>query len=100
MWSNASSLRLSTDDAEKGVTVKQGSRLIIVDNDGALVSEFQLTDRDLEDPVAFFSAIRQSIENIEEKEIQRSAWWTPLSSELEYTSPSYRPALSQEFQPK
>lgn len=69
MWSNASSFRFSTDDVKKGVTVKQGYRLIIVDKDGVLVSEFQLTEGDLEDPVAFVSAIRESIENIEEEEI-------------------------------
>ncbi|HEX9155350.1 MAG TPA: hypothetical protein VF819_07285 [Nitrospira sp.] len=49
--------------------MKQGYRLIIVDKDGVLASEFQLTERDLEDPVAFVAAIRQSIENIEEEEI-------------------------------
>lgn len=69
MWSNGSPFRFSTDDVEKGLTVKQGYRLIIVDKDGVLVSEFQLTERDLEDPVAFVSAIRQSIESIEEEEI-------------------------------
>lgn len=69
MWSNASSFQLSTDDVKKGVTVKQGYRLIIVDKDGVLVSEFQLTEGDLEDPVAVVSAIRESIENIEEEKI-------------------------------
>lgn len=49
--------------------MKQGYRLILVDEDGVLASEFQVIERDLEDPVAFVAAIRQSIENIEEEEI-------------------------------
>jgi hypothetical protein len=48
--------------------VKQGYRLIVVDRDGVLVSEFQLTERDLADPPAFVAAIKQSIEELEEEE--------------------------------
>jgi hypothetical protein len=48
--------------------VKQGYRLILVDKDGVLVSEFQLTERDLADPTAFVAAIKQGIEHIEEEE--------------------------------
>lgn len=51
-----------------GVTVKQGYRLIVVDKDGVLVSEFQLRESDLADPAAFVGAIRQSIEDIEDEE--------------------------------
>ena len=52
----------------KEVAVKQGYRLILVDKDGVLVSEFQLTERDLADPPAFVAAIRQTIDHIEEEE--------------------------------
>jgi hypothetical protein len=48
--------------------VKQGYRLIIVDKAGVLVSEFQLTEQGLAQPVAFVAAIKQSIEDIEEQE--------------------------------
>jgi hypothetical protein len=48
--------------------VKAGYRLIVVDHDGVLVSEFQLTENDLADPPAFVAAIKQSIEHIEEEE--------------------------------
>jgi hypothetical protein len=37
----------------KGVIVKQGYRLIVVDKDGVLVSEFQLTEQALAAPEAF-----------------------------------------------
>lgn len=50
------------------VTVKPGYRLILVDGDGVLVSEFQVTERDLADPPAFVAAIQQSIEQVEEEE--------------------------------
>ena len=50
------------------VAVKPGSRLILVDKDGELVSEFQLTERDLADPEAFVAALKQSIEHVEEEE--------------------------------
>lgn len=39
------------------VAVKPGYRLILVDQDGVLVSEFQVTERDLADPPAFVAAI-------------------------------------------
>jgi hypothetical protein len=42
--------------------------LIVVDPDGVLVSEFQVTERDLADPSAFVTAIKQSIEQLEEEE--------------------------------
>jgi hypothetical protein len=48
--------------------MKQGYRLIVVDKDGVLVSEFQLRESDLADPAAFVTAITQSIEQIEEEE--------------------------------
>jgi hypothetical protein len=48
--------------------VKQGYRLIVVDKDGVLVSEFQLRETDLADPAAFVAAIRHSIEQVEEEE--------------------------------
>ena len=48
--------------------MKQGYRLIIVDQAGVLVSEFQLTEDALAQPEAFVGALRQSIEDIEEEE--------------------------------
>jgi hypothetical protein len=48
--------------------VKHGYRLILVDKDGVLVSEFQLTENDLADPTAFVAALKQSIEHVEEEE--------------------------------
>ena len=48
--------------------MKQGYRLIIVDKAGVLVSEFQLTENALAHPEAFVSALKQSIEDIEEDE--------------------------------
>jgi hypothetical protein len=48
--------------------VKAGYRLILVDHDGVMVSEFQLTERDLADPPAFVEAIKQSIEQVEDEE--------------------------------
>ncbi len=48
--------------------MKQGYRLILVDKDGVLVSEFQVTERDLAQPAAFVGAIKQSIEQTEEEE--------------------------------
>lgn len=49
--------------------MKPGYRLILVDKEGVLVSEFQLTEHDLADPAAFVAALRQSIEQVEEEEI-------------------------------
>jgi hypothetical protein len=48
--------------------VKQGYRLIIVDKDGVLVSEFQLTEIALAQPEAFVAALKRSVEQIEEEE--------------------------------
>ena len=48
--------------------MKPGYRVIVVDRDGVLVSEFQVTDRDLADPSAFVAAIKQAIEQVEEEE--------------------------------
>jgi hypothetical protein len=52
----------------RGVSVKQGYRLIIVDKAGVLVSEFQLTENALAQPEAFVAALKQSIDEIEEEE--------------------------------
>lgn len=51
-----------------GAALKQGYRLIIVDKDGILVSEFQLTESALAQPEAFVAALKQSIEHVEEEE--------------------------------
>ncbi|MEY4706067.1 MAG: hypothetical protein RL042_2272 [Nitrospirota bacterium] len=51
-----------------GVAVNQGYRLVIVDKDGVLVSEFQLTENALAQPEAFVAGIKQSIGDIEEEE--------------------------------
>ncbi|HEX4968227.1 MAG TPA: hypothetical protein VFV44_06875 [Nitrospiraceae bacterium] len=48
--------------------MKQGYRLIIVDNAGVLVCEFQLTEKALAQPEAFVGALKQSIEDVEEEE--------------------------------
>lgn len=48
--------------------MKQGYRLIIVDKDGVLVSEFQLTENALSQPEAFVAGIKASIEHVEEEE--------------------------------
>ena len=48
--------------------MRQGYRLIIVDQAGVLVSEFQLTENALARPEAFVSALKQTIEDIEEEE--------------------------------
>lgn len=48
--------------------MKPGYRLIVVDKDGVLVSEFQLMEHDLSDPAAFVGAIKHSIEHVEEAE--------------------------------
>ena len=47
--------------------MKQGYRLIAVEKDGVLVSEFQLTEDGLAQPEAFVAALKQSIEDIEEE---------------------------------
>ena len=48
--------------------MKQGYRLMLLDKDGVLVSEFQLTERDLAAPDAFVAALKQAIEDVEEEE--------------------------------
>ena len=48
--------------------MKQGYRLIIVDKDGVLVSEFQLTEHALAQPEALCEGIKASIDSIEEEE--------------------------------
>lgn len=48
--------------------MKEGYRLLVVDKDGVLVSEFQLTMQALANPVAFVGALQTSIESIEEDE--------------------------------
>ena len=48
--------------------MKPGYRLMLVDRDGVLVSEFQLTEKDLAEPEAFVAAIKQSVEDIEDEE--------------------------------
>lgn len=48
--------------------MKPGYRLIVVDKDGVLVSEFQLTEQALAQPEAFVAALKDSIEAIEEAE--------------------------------
>jgi hypothetical protein len=51
-----------------GLTVKTGYRLLLVDQDGVLVSEFQLTEHALAQPEAFVTALQESIESVEEAE--------------------------------
>ena len=41
---------------------------MLVDKDGVLVSEFQLTEQDLAAPEAFVAALKQSIEDVEDEE--------------------------------
>ena len=48
--------------------MKQGYRLMVVDKDGVLVSEFQLRESDLADPAAFVAALQQAIEDVEEED--------------------------------
>jgi hypothetical protein len=48
--------------------MKSGYRLIIVDQAGVLVSEFQLTENALAQPEAFVAALRESIGQVEEDE--------------------------------
>ena len=49
--------------------MKQRYRLILVDKDGVLVSEFQLTENDLANPEVFVAALKRSIEDVEEEEL-------------------------------
>ena len=48
--------------------MKEGYRLLLVDKDGVLVSEFQLTEQALAQPEAFVAALQESVESIEEEE--------------------------------
>ena len=48
--------------------MKEGYRLMLVDKDGVLVSEFQLTENALAQPEAFVAALKESIEYVEEEE--------------------------------
>lgn len=48
--------------------MKEGYRLLLVDKDGVLVSEFQLTENAMAQPEAFVTALRESIESVEEEE--------------------------------
>ncbi len=57
------------DGGRGGKLVKQGYRFIIVDKAVVLVSEFQLTENALAQPEAFVTALKQSIEDIEEEEL-------------------------------
>ncbi len=52
----------------RGNLVKEGYRLLLVDKDGVLVSEFQLTENALAQPEVFVARLRESIESIEEEE--------------------------------
>ena len=49
--------------------MKYPYRLILVDKDGVLVSEFQLTENDLAHPEAFVDTLKRSIEQVEEEEL-------------------------------
>jgi len=48
--------------------VKHPYRLILVDKDGVLVSEFQLTENDLANPEAFVATLKEAIEQVEDEE--------------------------------
>jgi hypothetical protein len=48
--------------------VKDRYRLILVDKDGVLVSEFQVTENDLANPKAFVDTLKKQIEQVEEEE--------------------------------
>ncbi|MBH0203077.1 MAG: hypothetical protein HP496_12490 [Nitrospira sp.] len=48
--------------------MQEGYRLLLVDKDGVLVSEFQLTKNALAQPEAFVAALHASIESVEEEE--------------------------------
>ncbi len=47
--------------------MKQGYRILLVDRDGVLVSEFQLTENALAQPEAFVAGLRDAIESVEEE---------------------------------
>ncbi len=48
--------------------MNQGYRLLLVDKDGVLVSEFQLTESALAQPEAFVAGLQDAIESVEEEE--------------------------------
>ncbi len=48
--------------------MKEGYRLLVVDKDGVLVNEFQLTEQALAQPIAFVAALQASIESVEDEE--------------------------------
>ena len=48
--------------------MRESYRLLLVDKDGVLVSEFQLTENALAQPEAFVAALRESIEAVDEEE--------------------------------
>jgi hypothetical protein len=48
--------------------VKAGYRLLLVDQDGVLISEFQLTENALAQPEAFVAGLEEAIESVEEEE--------------------------------
>ncbi len=48
--------------------MKHPYRLILVDKDGVLVSEFQLTEKDLDNPDGLVATLKRSIEDVEEEE--------------------------------
>ena len=49
--------------------MKYPYRLILVDKDGVLVSEFQLTENDLANPEAFVATLKEAIEQVEEEDL-------------------------------
>jgi len=50
--------------------MKHPYRLILVDKDGVLVSEFQVTSNDLAHPEALADTLKSAIENVEEEELE------------------------------
>lgn len=48
--------------------MKKGYRLLLVDQDGVLISEFQLTENALAQPQAFVAGLEEAIESVEEEE--------------------------------
>ncbi|MGC4095587.1 MAG: hypothetical protein QM706_00575 [Nitrospira sp.] len=47
--------------------MKEGYRLLLVDKDGVLVSEFQLTQNALAQPETFVARLEEAIESVEEE---------------------------------
>jgi hypothetical protein len=48
--------------------VREGYRILVVDKDGVLISEFQLTEQALAQPEVFVTALREVIETVEDQE--------------------------------